>query len=104
MAKNYYVSGNWNVTEKVCSVCKCSKTLDHFYKQTSGKFGVASRCKPCLLEANKKHVKPDETIKRLAKEIHRIEQKYPNPLSYEEIYESFKSFKSFILGNKLDLD
>ena len=60
MAKNYYVSGNWNVTEKVCSVCKCSKTLDHFYKQTSGKYGVASRCKPCLLEANKKHVKPEK--------------------------------------------
>ena len=60
MAKNYYISGEWNVTEKVCSVCKCSKTLDQFYKQTSGKFGVASRCKPCLLEANKKHHNPEK--------------------------------------------
>ena len=59
MAKNYYVSGEWNVT-KCCSICKEEKSLDNFYKQVDGKYGVASRCKPCLLEANKKHVKPDK--------------------------------------------
>lgn len=57
MSRNYYVSGQWNVT-KCCSVCKENKTLDNFYKQTKGKYGVTSRCKPCLLEANKKHVNP----------------------------------------------
>ena len=60
MKKNHYISGEWNVTEKVCSVCNCSKSLDDFYKQISGKFGVTSRCKPCLLEANKKHHKPEK--------------------------------------------
>lgn len=59
MSKNYFISGEWNVTEKTCSICKCSKTLDNFYKQTKGKFGVTSRCKPCLLEANKKYHKPE---------------------------------------------
>ena len=44
---------------KTCSVCRIEKPLDAFYKQTKGKYGVASRCKPCLLEANKRHVKPE---------------------------------------------
>lgn len=33
---------------------------------------------------------PDDMYKRLAKEFSRIEQKYPNPLSYEETYELLK--------------
>ena len=33
---------------------------------------------------------PDDMHKRLAKEFARIEQKYPNPLSEEEIYSYFK--------------
>lgn len=44
---------------------------------------------------------PDDTIQRIAKEIHRIEKKYPNPLSYEEIYESLKNFRSFIFGGSI---
>jgi ribonucleoside-diphosphate reductase alpha chain len=44
---------------------------------------------------------PDDTIQRLAKEIYRIEKKYSNPLSYEEIYESFKNFNSFIFGGSI---
>jgi hypothetical protein len=59
MSKNHYVSGDWNIT-KCCSVCKEEKSLDNFYKQVDGKCGVASRCKPCLLEANKKHMKPEK--------------------------------------------
>ena len=43
---------------KICSVCKEEKELEHFYKQTDGKFGVTSRCKPCILESNKKYVRP----------------------------------------------
>ena len=39
---------------------------------------------------------PDHMHQRLAKEIHRIEIKYANPLSYEEIYESIKEFKYII--------
>lgn len=44
---------------KICSVCKQEKELTEFYKQCDGKFGVTSRCKLCLLEANKKHYKPE---------------------------------------------
>lgn len=44
---------------------------------------------------------PDETIQRISKEIHQIENKYKNPLSYEEIYESLKNFKSFIFGGSI---
>jgi len=60
------------------------------------KYALKSKTENYYLELS-----PDETIKRLAKEIHRIEQKYPNPLSYEEIYESFKNFKSFIFGGSI---
>lgn len=60
------------------------------------KYALKSKTENYYLELS-----PDETIKRLAKEIHRIEQKYPNPLSYEEIYESIKNFKSFIFGGSI---
>ncbi len=51
---------------------------------------------------------PDEMHRRLAKEIFRIEQKYPNPLSENEIYDLIKNFKYIIpagspmsgIGNK----
>ena len=36
---------------------------------------------------------PDDMHKRLASEFSRIENKYPNPISKEEIYELFKDFK-----------
>lgn len=36
---------------------------------------------------------PKDMHKRLAKEFSRIENKYPNPLSYDEIYDLFDGFK-----------
>lgn len=39
---------------------------------------------------------PDDMHHRLAREIHRIEKKYPNPLSEEEIYQVLKDFKYII--------
>ena len=39
---------------------------------------------------------PDDTHKRLAKELARIEQKYPNPLSEQEIYDSIKNFQNIV--------
>lgn len=39
---------------------------------------------------------PNDMHKRLAKEYSRIEQKYENPLSYEEIYNLIKGFKYFV--------
>jgi len=41
---------------------------------------------------------PDDTIIRISKEISRIEQKYPNPVSYEVIYNLFHNFNKFVLG------
>ncbi len=39
---------------------------------------------------------PDDMHRRLAKEIHRIEAKYPNPLSEEEIFDLLKGFKYIV--------
>jgi ribonucleoside-diphosphate reductase alpha chain len=39
---------------------------------------------------------PKEMHERLAREFHRIEQKYPNPLSYEEIFALLDGFKYII--------
>ena len=44
---------------------------------------------------------PDDTIRRIAKEIERAENKYPNPLSYKKIYESLKNFQYFIFGGSI---
>lgn len=54
---------------------------------------------------------PDAMHQRMAREIYRIEKKYPNPLSEVEIYEVFKSFKYIIpqggsmagIGNKFQI-
>ena len=39
---------------------------------------------------------PDDMHRRLASEINRIEQKYPNPLPAETVYRAFKDFKYII--------
>jgi ribonucleoside-diphosphate reductase alpha chain len=44
---------------------------------------------------------PDDMFHRLAKEFARIESKYPNPLSEEEIYELFKDFRYIIPGGSM---
>jgi ribonucleoside-diphosphate reductase alpha chain len=54
---------------------------------------------------------PDEMHWRLAKEIARIEKRYPNPMPEEQIYELFKEFKYIIpqggpmtgIGNKYQI-
>jgi ribonucleoside-diphosphate reductase alpha chain len=39
---------------------------------------------------------PDDMHRRLASEIYRIEQKYPNPIPLQAIYEAFRDFKYII--------
>jgi len=39
---------------------------------------------------------PDDMHRRLAKEIHRIEQKYPNPFTETEIYEALRDFRYIV--------
>ncbi len=54
---------------------------------------------------------PDEMHRRIAREIARIEQKYPDPLSEDEIYEVLRNFKYIIpagspmagIGNKYQI-
>ena len=52
-------------------------------------------------EKNYLELTPQDTIKRITKEIHRIEEKYPNPLSYNEIYNTLKDFKYFTFGGSI---
>ncbi len=47
-------------------------------------------------EGNLFELTPDDMHRRLAREIARIEQKYPNPISEEELYYLFKDFKYII--------
>ena len=44
---------------------------------------------------------PDDTIKRMASEIHRAESRFPNPLSHREIYNTLKNFKYFIFAGSI---
>jgi ribonucleoside-diphosphate reductase alpha chain len=39
---------------------------------------------------------PDDLHRRLSRELERIEKKYPNPLSEEEIYQTLKEFKYIV--------
>jgi predicted unusual protein kinase regulating ubiquinone biosynthesis (AarF/ABC1/UbiB family) len=48
-------------TVKTCSVCKQTKNLEDFYRQTDGKFGVTSRCKPCILKSNSKYTSKEKS-------------------------------------------
>jgi len=41
---------------------------------------------------------PDDMHKRIAKELYRIESKYPNPISENDIYDKLKDFKYIIPG------
>lgn len=55
------------------------------------------------LKDNDKYLEktPQDMHVRLAKEFARIEQKYPNPLSYEEIYSLLEDFKYIIPGGSI---
>jgi ribonucleotide reductase alpha subunit len=48
-------------------------------------------------EGNFKETTPPQMQERTSKELHRIEATYPNPRSYEEIFEAQKDFKYFSL-------
>jgi ribonucleoside-diphosphate reductase alpha chain len=53
--------------------------------------------KYCLKdEKNYYELTPDDMHRRLAKELARIEAKYPNPLSEDQIFETLKNFKRIV--------
>jgi len=45
---------------------------------------------------NTYELNPDDMHRRLAKEIARVEKKYPNPLSEDELFELFRDFKYIV--------
>jgi ribonucleoside-diphosphate reductase alpha chain len=72
------------------------KTLDYFNGDE-----LATQVwinKYCLKDSdgNLYEKSPKQTQKRIAKEFARIEAKYPNPLSEEEIYETLKNFRRIV--------
>jgi len=54
------------------------------------------RVDPTTKETTYLELTPDDMHRRLAKEFARIESKYPNPMSENEIYELFKDFKYIV--------
>ena len=68
--------------------------------------------KYCLKDENTYYeLSPDDMHKRIAKELARIENKYPNPLSEDDIFETLKDFKRIVpqgspmsgIGNNLQI-
>ncbi len=47
-------------------------------------------------EGNLYELTPDDMHRRIAKEIARIEQKYPNPMAEEEVFELIRNFKYIV--------
>lgn len=47
-------------------------------------------------EGNIFELTPDDMHRRIAKEIARVEQKYPNPMSEEEVFDLIKNFKYIV--------
>ena len=47
-------------------------------------------------EGNIYELTPDDMHRRLAKEVARIESKYPNPITEEEVYDLLKGFKYIV--------
>jgi len=55
--------------------------------------------KYCLKDENKLYeLSPDDMHRRIAKELARVEAKYPNALTEEQIYKTLKGFKRIIAG------
>lgn len=52
---------------KTCTDCHVCKKLDCFSPQKKGKFGVTSRCKPCVSERGKKWHKENPEKARISK-------------------------------------
>ena len=67
-------------------------TLEYFNGDTLASNVWVSKYALRDLEDNYYEKTPDDMHRRLAREFARIESKYPNPLSEDEIYDLFKDF------------
>ena len=59
--------------------------------------------KKYALKINGKHVEknPDDTLRRIARELERAESLHPNGLSYTKIYNKLKGFGHFIFAGSI---
>jgi ribonucleoside-diphosphate reductase alpha chain len=71
-------------------------TLSYFFGDTMARDVWMSKYALQDKEGNFKELTPEDTHKRLAKEFARIEKKYSNPISEEEIFSYFDHFKYII--------
>ena len=67
-------------------------TLEYFNGDTLASNVWVSKYALRDLEDNYYEKTPDDMHRRLAREFARIESKYPNPMSEDEIYNLFKDF------------
>jgi len=70
-----------------------SSSTDYFEGDDLAASVFATKYALCDKEGNYHEKTPDDMHKRLAREFFRIESKYPNPLTEDEIYNLFKDFK-----------
>lgn len=72
------------------------KSTEYFEGDVLAATVFADKYALCDLESNYFELTPDDMHRRLAKEFARIESKYPNPMSEEEIYEGMKNFEYIV--------
>ena len=103
MLVNDTITNNFLPPGRTSSLKKKSYSYQEVYKETLDYFNgddLAASVwvkKYCLTDGEKYFEKtPDDMFKRLAKEYARIEKKYPNPMSENEIYDLMKGFKHII--------
>jgi ribonucleotide reductase alpha subunit len=92
--KNYYFNMDKNL--KSIPLSEIQKATLQYFKGDELATDVWIK-KYCLKnEKDYFELTPDDMHRRIAKELARIEAKYPNPLSEEEIYETLKNFKRIV--------
>jgi len=85
------------ISQKIHSRTDVQKSALNYFKGDELAAQVWTN-KYCLKdsEGNLYELNPDDMHRRIAKELARIEAKYPNPLSENQIYETLKDFKRII--------
>lgn len=83
-------------TQKIYSKQEVEKATLEYFKgdELATKVWVSKYC--LKDEKNYYELTPDDMHRRIAKELARIEKKYPNPLSEEQIYETLKEFNRIV--------
>jgi hypothetical protein len=76
---------------KICTKCNIEKTLNNFYKQKLGRFGVCSECKECLKQYRDTNKEKRKTYRKINKEILAISDKeYRKKFPWIRIFSDIK--------------